>query len=196
MTIRNCVKIRNAILIKAIFLDRDGVINEDYGYVYEIDRFSVIPGAFEAMRSFQENGFILVVVTNQAGIARGFYSESELDTLNSYMIKIFAAENINLSKIYYCPHHPTEGVIKSLTIKCCCRKPNIGMIKKAVSDHNIDLSRSWLIGDKLSDIKAGNTCDLAGSILVGSEQIPLANQKSLKYYNASNLLDACKIILG
>ena len=101
MITSDCAKIRSAILNKAIFLDRDGVINEDYGYVYEIDKFSVIPGVFDAMRSFQENGFILIVVTNQAGIARGFYSESDLDTLNSHMVKIFAAENINLSRIFY-----------------------------------------------------------------------------------------------
>tara|TARA_B110000503_G_scaffold111208_1_gene166457 strand:- start:4914 stop:5465 length:552 start_codon:yes stop_codon:yes gene_type:complete len=183
-------------LNKAIFLDRDGVINEDYGYVYEIDKFSVIPGVFDAMRYFQENGFILIVITNQAGIARGFYSESDLDRLNVHMVKVFASENIDLSRIYHCPHHPTEGVIKSLTIKCCCRKPNIGMIQKAVGDHNINLSQSWLIGDKLSDIQAGNTCGLVGSILVGSQRVPVVNKNNFKYYKAKNLLDSCKIILG
>ena len=117
---------------KAVFLDRDGVINHDFGYTSKPENFSIIDGVFAACRWFSEQGFQLVVVTNQSGIARGYYSETEFASLTSWMLKAFANEGITLAGVYYCPHHPTAGVGEYLQ-HCDCRKPNAGMLLQAAT---------------------------------------------------------------
>lgn len=130
----------------ALFLDRDGVINVDHGYVSRPADFEVIDGVFDALRAAVERGIALIVVTNQSGIARGYFSQQEYDDLEAYMAALFASEGCALTAIYHCPHGPDA--------QCSCRKPEPGMILRAAREHDIDLSRSVLVGDKQSDIDA------------------------------------------
>jgi len=133
----------------ALFLDRDGVINEEINYLYKIEDFVFIPEIFNICNFYQQNGYKIIVITNQAGIARGLYTEEDLSVLNNWMTEQFSKKGINIDKIYHCPHHP------DFTGYCECRKPNPGMIFKAAEELNIDIRRSVLIGDKDSDFKAG-----------------------------------------
>lgn len=134
---------------KALFLDRDGVINVDKQYVHKKEDFQFIEGVFETCRAFVDLGYLLIVVTNQSGIARGYYSEQDFHQLTDWMTKEFLKENIKINKVYYCPHHV------GFTEECDCRKPEPGMVLKAQKDFDINLSQSILVGDKLSDIEAG-----------------------------------------
>ena len=153
---------------KALFLDRDGVINEDKGYVYQRELFEFKQGIFDLCRAAQSLGYLLIVVTNQAGIARGYYSESDFQDLTCWMASRFAEKGVHISQVYYCPHHPVAGVGK---YKCDSpdRKPNPGMLLRAESDLNLDLRSSILIGDKLSDIQAANTAGVGTVILLQSD---------------------------
>ena len=146
---------------KAIFLDRDGVLNVDSGYVYKVKDFEVIEGVYESLKFFTKLGFKLIVITNQSGIGRGLYSEDDFSTLNRHMLALFKKSSIEITDTFYCPHAPSDN--------CLCRKPKTGLIDLAVSMYNIDRSESYLVGDKLSDIQAGEDAGLAKSFLVGVE---------------------------
>lgn len=147
---------------KALFLDRDGVINVDYGHVHTIEKFDFVDGIFEFCRSALNHGYIIIVVTNQAGIGKGLYTLFDFNLLNSWMIDEFKKNNIKISKTYYCPHRPSE--------KCRCRKPNPGMILEAIKDFNVDVSKSILIGDKISDVLAGDRAGIGTTILFNQEK--------------------------
>lgn len=147
---------------KALFLDRDGVINKEKNYLYKIEDFEFIDGVFEACKYFQEKGYLLIIITNQAGIARGKYTEEDYQLLTSWMIKEFEKENIIISKVYHCPHHP------DFSGECECRKPNIGMLLEAKKDFDLDLSQSILVGDKNSDIEAGIKAEVGMNYLVST----------------------------
>lgn len=143
---------------KAIFLDRDGTINQYVGFLRNIDDFELIPGVAEAIRKINASGYLAVVVTNQPVIARGEVTVPELQLIHNKMETLLGAEGAYLDAIYYCPHHPHkgyEGEIPELKIDCDCRKPKPGMLIRAAEDFNIDLSNSWMIGDGENDIKAG-----------------------------------------
>lgn len=139
---------------KALFLDRDGIVNVEKNYVYKIEDFEFMGGIFELCRRFQDRGYIIVIVTNQAGIARGYYTEDDFHKLTEWMRKEFAKENVVITDVMYCPHHP------EFTGNCECRKPEPGMIVQAAKKYDIDLSISILIGDKISDIKAAEEAGL------------------------------------
>lgn len=151
----------------AIFLDRDGVINVDHGYVAKIDDFRFIDGSIEAMQILKSKGYLLVVITNQSGIARGYYSEADFHNLTEWMDWSLADKGVELDGIYYCPHHADKG-ISEYKIDCECRKPKTGMLDSAIADLDINPKLSLLVGDKLSDIEAGNKVGLKGSYLVNS----------------------------
>lgn len=151
----------------AIFLDRDGVINVDDGYVSKVDDFKFIEGSIEAMQILKEKGYLLVVITNQSGIARGYYSEEDFHDLTEWMDWSLSDSGVDLDGIYYCPHHPDKG-IGEYKIECNCRKPKTGMLDSAIADLAINPSLSLLVGDKLSDIEAGNKAGLKASYLVNS----------------------------
>jgi len=134
---------------KAIFIDRDGVINTDKGHVYKSEDFEFIEEIFEICRNYINKGFIVLVITNQAGIAKGIFTESDFLKLTDWMVEQFRNNGVKISKVYYCPHHP------DITGPCECRKPNPGMILQAIVDFDLDISRSVLIGDKDTDLEAG-----------------------------------------
>ena len=166
---------------KAIFLDRDGVINVDRGYVYKIDDFEFFPDVMTTLKYFQQRKYLLFIITNQSGIARGYFSQQDLEKLNAFMIDEFAKNDITISKIYFCPHLPDEN--------CECRKPKPKMLLDAKNEFDIDMKNSWMIGDKESDMKAGQNAGLTNLILIGKK-----TPKSLAKYNVNSLSDTMKFI--
>ncbi|NOU52376.1 D-glycero-beta-D-manno-heptose 1,7-bisphosphate 7-phosphatase [Pseudoalteromonas sp. JBTF-M23] len=154
---------------KAIFLDRDGVINVDHAYVHKIEDFEFIDGVFEACQQFVAMGYIIVVVTNQSGIGRGYYNEQQFSKLSDWMCDEFAKHQVNISKVYYCPHHPDKA-LPQFKQECGCRKPSPGMLTQAIEEFDIDVSQSIMVGDKLSDIEAARAAGLSKAILVESGQ--------------------------
>ncbi len=143
---------------KAIFLDRDGTINKYVGFLRNIDDFELLPGTAEAIRQINASGYLAIVITNQPVIARGEVSPEQLEEIHNKMETLLGQEGAYLDAIYYCPHHPDKGFpseIPELKISCDCRKPKPGMLLKAAKDYNIDLSKSWMIGDGKNDILAG-----------------------------------------
>ena len=145
---------------KVLFLDRDGVVNVEKNYLYRIEDFEFIDGVFEACRYFQELGYILVIITNQAGIARGKYREEDFATLTKWMLDEFRKRDIKIARVYHCPHHPEYSG------ECDCRKPRPGMLLKAKEQFNIDMGNSILVGDKNSDIAAGIKAGVGRNYLV------------------------------
>ena len=152
---------------KALFLDRDGVINKEKDYLYKIEDFEFINGVFDALLHFQANGYLLIIITNQSGIARGYYRETDFLALNEWMLEQFATQGIRIAKVYYSPYHPDCG-IGQYKKDTHCRKPNPGMILQAREDFDIDLKESILVGDKESDIEAGLRAGIGMNILVKS----------------------------
>ncbi len=140
---------------KAVFLDRDGVITKEPPYyAHKIDQLELIPKSAEAIRLLNESGFKVIVVSNQSGVARGYYQERDIKIYNRAMKKKLEEKNAYIDAIYYCPHY-SEATIEKYKIDCECRKPKPGMLRQAEKDLNLNLKRSFLIGDKISDIEAG-----------------------------------------
>lgn len=135
---------------KALFLDRDGVINEDLGYPYKPEHIKFKKGIFEFCQKAIDKGYIIVIITNQAGVAKGYFSEKEVQHLHLWMTREFKKKNIHIAGIYYCPFHQ-DGTIKKYQKKSYLRKPKPGMILQAQQDLNINLEKSIMVGDKLSD---------------------------------------------
>ena len=163
--------------IKTIFLDRDGVINKEVSYLHKIDGFELIDGIFDACFYFQKLGYKIIIVTNQSGIARGYYSESDYQKLTQWMLGQFEKNNINILDIFHCPHGPDST--------CDCRKPKPGMFLKAKAKHNTDMEKSWMIGDKERDTIAANSAGIDNTILIrSSHRIDESNS------NAKIILDS------
>ncbi|ABB43853.1 D-alpha,beta-D-heptose 1,7-bisphosphate phosphatase [Sulfurimonas denitrificans DSM 1251] len=133
---------------RALFLDRDGVINVEINYLIKIEDFVFIDGIFELCKKYQDRGYLIFVVTNQSGIARGFYTQEDFDVLTSWMMKEFLNRGVIIKKVYFCPHHP------EISGECSCRKPKAGMLLEAKKEFDIDLQNSILVGDKERDIEA------------------------------------------
>lgn len=150
---------------RAVFLDRDGVLNEDRNYIWKPEDFVLSPGAVEALATLQAAGFLLVVVTNQSGIARGFFTENDYQNLTAYMRGLLEGYGIRLAGVYHCPHHPVYGK-GPYRVSCGCRKPQPGLILQASEELGIDVRRSFLVGDKQSDMEAGRTAGVGRCILV------------------------------
>ena len=139
----------------AFFLDRDGVIVEDVHYLSEPCRLSLIPGSAEAIAHLNRNGIPVIVVTNQSGIARGYYPPSRVDETHDRLSSLLELHNARIDRYYYCPHHPTEGLHPYRTA-CECRKPRPGMLLRAAAELHLDLSRSYMVGDRMSDLETGS----------------------------------------
>ena len=146
--------------IKTIFLDRDGVINKEVNYLYEIDKFVFIDGIFDTCRNYLKLGYKIIIITNQSGISRGLYSLDDYNKLTNWMLDQFISQGVVILDVFYCPHLPDS--------KCTCRKPNPGMFLDAKKKHNIDMANSWVIGDKDSDIEAAISAGISNTILVRS----------------------------
>ena len=149
----------------AVFLDRDGVINVDRGYVHKRDDFEYIDGVFNAVKKCKDMGYLLVLVTNQSGIARGMFTEEQFETLTEWMDWNFAENDIDFDGIYYCPHHP-EATVEQYKEVCDCRKPNPGMFISAQTFLDIDMENSVMIGDKKEDMMAAQAAGVGTRILV------------------------------
>lgn len=152
---------------KALFLDRDGIINIDHGYTYKIESFRFVSGIIELISLFQSKGYQIFVVTNQSGIGRGYYKLHDFEKLTQWMIKVFKQKGISIKKVFYCPHKPEDN--------CHCRKPKTGMIEQALKEFHIDLEHSWMVGDKQSDIDLAENAHIAHSIAVGNTNIQNAS---------------------
>ena len=167
--------------IKTIFLDRDGVINFEKNYLFEIDDFKFIPGVFEACKHFLKLGYKIVIVTNQSGISRGFYSEQDYQNLTEWMLNKFNSNQIEILDVFHCPHSPEAN--------CKCRKPKPGMFIEAKNKHNINMSESWMIGDSDRDIVAATSAGIKNTILVRSGHKFNEENSKAKFY-----LDSIKYI--
>jgi len=183
---------------RAVFLDRDGTINEDVGYPHQFHQINIYPYSFEAVRKINKAGLLAVIATNQSGIGRGFITEKELLVIHQKIEAAFAKHNARLDGLYYCPHYHLSSV--PLYRKgCSCRKPNTGLALRAASDLNINLESSYMIGDKVEDILFGWNIK-ASSILVltgfGRKSLSeLKKRKALPSFVAQNLLEAVDWIL-
>lgn len=167
---------------KALFLDRDGVINVDKSYLYKKEDFVFCDGIFELLKYAQNLGYRLFVITNQSGIARGYYSEDDFKRLTSWMLKEFEKKGITIQKVYHCPHLPEDN--------CKCRKPEPKMIEDAISEFGIEPATSWMIGDKPSDMEAAKNAGIQNTILVSTQ-----NKKTpLAKYSVQSLYDIIDII--
>lgn len=160
---------------KAIFLDRDGVINSDVGhyYIYKVEDFKINDGIIESLQKFQEAGFLLIVISNQGGIAKGVYKKEDTDKVHQYFKNILSEKGIYIQEIYYCPHH-------SDIEKCICRKPDSQMIEKAIARFDIDISKSFFIGDSQRDIESAKKAKI-NAIKIDSNQ---------------NISDICETIIN
>ena len=146
--------------IKTIFLDRDGVINKELNYLYKIEDFEFIDGVFETCKYLTSLDYKIIVITNQSGIARGYFTEDDYQIITQWMIAQFNKNGVDILDVLHCPHLPDSN--------CNCRKPKPGMIKDAKHKYGIDIQNSWLIGDKENDIIAGNSSGISNTILVKS----------------------------
>jgi rfaE bifunctional protein nucleotidyltransferase chain/domain len=156
-------------LRKAAFLDRDGVINHDKAYVHRWEDFEFIPGAIEAMGLLQAAGYALVVVTNQSGLARGYYTEAEYQKLSDALRQELVRHGVRLQGIYHCPHHP-GGSVPHLSVRCHCRKPEPGMLLQAAQELGLDLGASVMVGDKRTDVQAARAAGVGRAYLVASHE--------------------------
>lgn len=184
---------------RAVFLDRDGVLIEEVEYLDSLDKIKIIPGAIEAVRLFNEADFKVIVISNQSGVARGYFPIEFVIQTHELLNQRFAVQGARIDQFYFCPHHP-QGTVEEFAIECTCRKPGIGMLVRAQKDFQIDLKNSFLIGDKISDIQAAFT---AGAIPVLVKtgyglQTLSQNHTDLKFNQvqiARDILDAAQKIM-
>ena len=185
-------------MTQAIFLDRDGTLNVDVGYLHAMEQLELFPWTGDALRLLKRAGYVLVVVSNQAGIAQGMIAPGFVEQAHEEMLRRVRAAGGDLDALYYCPHHP-RGAVKSLAVDCRCRKPRPGMIDDAVRDLGIDVTRSWMVGDKWLDVQLGHAAG-AKSILVrtgwGADQERRRPDGQQVEAICDNLIAAVSVILA
>lgn len=178
---------------KAIFLDRDGTINKEVDILRNIKQLRILPGAARAIKAFNNLGYLVVIVTNQPVIARGWLTEKEVDAIHGVLIKRLMKNDAKIDAIYYCPHHP-HATIKKYRLVCRCRKPNIGMIQKALTAFNINPRKSFMIGDMSWDIIAGKKAGLRTILVKTGYGGKDGKASALPDFIAKNLMEALEII--
>ena len=150
---------------RAVFIDRDGTLSEEVGYINHPERFRLFPYAAEAIRRLNENGWLAIVTTNQAGVARGYFSEEMIETVHNGMKDKLAIDGARLDAIYYCAHHPSVGD-PPYRVDCDCRKPKPGLITRAAADFEVDLKNSWMVGDRYSDIQMARNAGVKSAFVL------------------------------
>jgi len=181
----------------AVFLDRDGTIIKEVDYLDSLDKVELLPGVPEALLSLRAGGFKLFVITNQSGVARGLFSETFVQRTHEFISYILGEQGCTIDGFYFCPHHPTEGK-ESYRRKCNCRKPEPGMVLRAASEHNVDLCRSWIIGDKKSDIMTAKSAGIkAVLVLTGYGRKTMAEllKAGIEVPVCEDMSEAAKVIL-
>jgi len=183
------------IMNKAVFIDKDGTLIPDIPYNVNTDLIEINQDTIDGIRLLRKNGFLIIVVSNQSGIAKGYFDEEALENVSIKISSILRKQELDIDAYYYCPHFP-EGVIEEYSVWCDCRKPMPGMICKAAEEFNINLSRSWMIGDILNDVEAGNRAGCK-SILInnGNETEWLMSELRRPYAWAMNVHEAASLIL-
>ena len=161
--------------LKAAFFDRDGVLNVDKSYLYKIEDFEWIDGAKEALAYLTQQGYTVFVVTNQSGIARGYYTVDDMDKLHDFMAQQVAAAGGKIEKFYYCPHLP-EGKIAEYAVECDCRKPKPGLILRAFEEYDIDKEAAFLIGDKTRDVESAEAAGIKGYLFEGGSLLDFVKE--------------------
>ncbi len=181
--------------MRAVFLDKDGTLIEDVPYNVDPQQIKLTSGAIEGLLLLQQAGYKLIVITNQSGVARGYFQESALVAVEERLRQLLATEGIYLADFYYCPHHP-DGVVREFAIACECRKPAPGLLLRAAGEHKIDLRSSWFVGDILNDVEAG-LCAGCKTILIdnGNEtEWELSAQRTPDFI-VTDLMEAAQVIL-
>ncbi len=183
----------------AVFIDRDGTINEQMGYINHLSRFRILPGVPEAIKLLNENNYLVIVVTNQSGIARGYFSLELLEEIHTHMKDYLKKQGAKIDAVFFCPHYPGSGN-NEYAIECDCRKPHTGMLREALDKFDIDVMQSYMIGDHYTDLEFANNGNIK-SIMVktgyglGEVEYVLPGLACKPVYVADDLLDAVKWIL-
>ena len=183
----------------AVFIDRDGTINKQCGYINHISRFVLLPGVGEAISLLNKNNHIVVVTSNQSGVARGYFPIQLVKDIHDVMVLELKKYNAYVDRIYFCPHHP-DGIVPEYSRECSCRKPNIGLIKQAQDELGIDMETSYVIGDRLLDIEFAHNANLPGILVLtgygkGEVQYSMSHKSITPAYVAEDLLGAVQWIL-
>ena len=185
---------------RAVFMDRDGTVSDEVGYLNHVSRLRVYPWSASAIRAINDAGLLAVLVTNQAGVARGYFPEAMILDVHAQLVEELAAEGATLDAIYYCPHHPTAGE-PPYRADCDCRKPRPGMLLKAASEHDVDLASSYVVGDKYSDVQLAHAVGAAGVLVMtgygrGEFAYERASWPRAPEHVADTLEDAVSWIVG
>lgn len=183
----------------AVFLDRDGTVNEQMGYINHLSRFHLLAGAARAVRLLNEQRYLVIVVSNQSGVARGYFPLGLVHEVHARMAELLGADGASVDRVYFCPHHP-EGSVAEFRTRCDCRKPRTGLMEQARKDFEIDMGRSWVIGDRYSDIEFADRAGLPGILVKtgygrGELDHVIPNRPLRPVRAAEDLLDAVTWIL-
>lgn len=184
---------------KAIFLDRDGTINVEKNYLYKIEDFEFLPGVIEALKKLQDAGYLLIIISNQSGIGRGYYTEKDFKKLNDWMILTLKEQGVTINAVYYCPHLPDAKILKYRK-DCNCRKPKLGLYNQAIKEYDLDLSQCYAIGDKIRDCAICEATDCKGFLVGNNESLNIISKvqeghvPNVKY--SESLVDSAKSIIA
>ena len=180
-------------MIKAAFLDRDGVINVDYGYVHKKEDFVFIEGVFEALKLLNSSNYKIIIITNQAGIAKGIFSEQDYLSLTNWYLNCLKKKNIEILDVFFCPFH-IDGILEEYRLNSSDRKPKSGMFLKAIEKYGIDITKSFTVGDKITDIRASLGAGIISNYLIKEDEN--LSDKTINLSVAANLNEAVKDFLA
>ena len=183
----------------AVFIDRDGTINEQMGYINHISRFVLLPGTAEGIRLLNRHQYLAIIVSNQSGVARGYFPMALIDRVHAHMKDLLAKEGANIDGIFFCPHYP-RGIVPEYSVECDCRKPRTGLVQKACEEFDIDMKNSYVIGDRCSDIELAERSNLQGIMVttgygLGDIEYVLPHKSFKPLHIAKDLLHAVRWII-
>ena len=183
----------------AVFIDRDGTINEQMGYVNHISRFVLLPGSAEGIRLLNRHQYLAIIVSNQSGVARGYFPMELIERIHGHMQDLLAKKGANIDGIFFCPHYP-RGVVPEYSMECDCRKPRTGLVQKACEEFDIDMKNSYVIGDRFSDIELAERSNLQGIMVkigygLGDIEYVLPRKPFKPLHIAQDLLHAVRWII-